>query len=38
MSDNTNIYADKVELDLLRKKMKISMNNQNDNIQITGKY
>ena len=27
MSDNTNIYADKVELDLLRK-MKISMNNQ----------
>ena len=36
MSDNTNIYADKVELDLLRKKMKISMNNQNDNIQITG--
>ncbi|WP_440923056.1 hypothetical protein [Candidatus Pelagibacter sp.] len=38
MSDNTNIYADKVELDYLRKKMKISMNNQNDNIQITGKY
>ena len=38
MSDNTKIYADKVELDLLRKKMKISMNNQNDNIQITGKY
>ena len=38
MSDNTKIYADKVELDLLRKKMKISMNNQMDNIQITGKY
>ena len=38
MSDNTKIYADKVELDLLRKKMKISMNNQNDNIKITGKY
>jgi len=38
MSDNTKIYADKVELDLLRKKMKIAMNNQNDNNQITGKY
>ena len=38
MSDNTKIYADKVELDLLRKKMKISMNNQMDNIQITVKY
>ena len=38
MSDNTNIYADKVELDLLRKKMRISMVNQNDNVQITGKY
>ena len=38
MNTNTKIYADKVELDLLRKKMKISMINQNDNIQITGKY
>ena len=37
-NNNTKIYADKVELDLLRKKMKISMNNQNDNIQITGEY
>ncbi len=38
MNRNTKIYADKVELDLLKKKMKISMVNQNDNIQITGKY
>tara|TARA_Y100000768_G_C23908041_1_gene648550 strand:+ start:525 stop:1127 length:603 start_codon:yes stop_codon:yes gene_type:complete len=38
MNNNTEIYADKVELDLLTKKMKISMINQNDNIQITGKY
>ena len=37
-NNNTKIYADKVELDLLKKKMKISMNNQNDNIQITGEY
>ena len=38
MNNNAEIYADKVELDLLKKKMKISMINQNDNIQITGKY
>ena len=38
MNRNTKIYADKAELDLLKKKMKISMVNQNDNIQITGKY
>ena len=38
MNGNTKIIADKVELDLLRKKMKISMINQNDEIQITGKY
>jgi len=38
MNNNTEIYADKVELDLLKKKMKISMINQNDNIQIIGKY
>ena len=38
MNNNTEIYADKVELDLLKKKMKISMINQNDNIQIKGKY
>lgn len=38
MNNNTEIYADKVELDLSKKKMKISMINQNDNIQIIGKY
>tara|TARA_B100001121_G_C18617053_1_gene587428 strand:+ start:545 stop:1141 length:597 start_codon:yes stop_codon:yes gene_type:complete len=38
MNNNTKMYADKVELDLLKKKMKITMDNQNDNIQITGKY
>ena len=38
MNNNTKIYADKVELDYLSKKMKISMINQNDNIQIFGKY
>ena len=38
MNNNTKIYADKVELDFLRKKMKISMINQNDDVQIIGKY
>ena len=38
MNNETKLYADKVELDLLKKKMKITMNNQNDNVQITGKY
>lgn len=38
MNNETKMYADKVELDLLKKKMKITMNDQNDNIQITGKY
>lgn len=38
MNNETKMYADKVELDLLKKKMKITMNNQNDNVQITGKY
>ncbi len=38
MNNNTKIYADKVEIDFLRKKMKISMINQNDNVQVTGKY
>jgi lipopolysaccharide assembly outer membrane protein LptD (OstA) len=38
MNKDTKMYADKVELDLLKKKMKITMHNQNDDIQITGKY
>jgi len=38
MNKNTKMYADKVELDYLRKKMRVSMINQNDNVQISGKY
>ena len=38
MNNNTKIYADKVELDYLKKKMRISMINQNDNVKIFGKY
>ena len=38
MNGDTKIYADKVELDYLRKKMRISMIDQNDNVQIFGKY
>ena len=38
MNSNTKIYADKIELDYLRKKMRISMVNKNDNVQISGKY
>ena len=33
-----NGFADKVEIDLLSKKLKISMINKNDKVQITGKY
>ena len=35
---NTEIYADKAEIDLLNKKMKISMINQKDKVKISGKY
>ena len=38
MNNDTKIYADKVELDYLRKKMRISMIDKNDNVQIFGKY
>ena len=38
MNSNTKIYADKIELDYLKKKMRISMVNKNDNVQISGKY
>ena len=38
MNNNTKMYADKVELDYLRKKMRVSMLDQNDNVQISGKY
>ena len=37
-SKNTEIYADKVEINLLYKKLKISMINNKDKVKITGKY
>tara|TARA_B100001057_G_scaffold491584_1_gene582150 strand:- start:647 stop:1234 length:588 start_codon:yes stop_codon:yes gene_type:complete len=38
MNNNIKMYADKVILDYLKKKMRISMTNQNDNVQISGNY
>tara|TARA_B100000123_G_scaffold268852_1_gene244071 strand:+ start:423 stop:1022 length:600 start_codon:yes stop_codon:yes gene_type:complete len=38
INKDTKINADKVEIDLLLKKLKISMINKNDKVQITGKY
>ena len=35
---NANIVADKIELDFENKKMKISMDKQDDKIEIVGKY
>ena len=35
---NTEIYADKIEINLLYKKLKISMINKEDKVKITGKY
>ena len=35
---DTTIYADKVVIDLLNKKLKISMISKKDKVQITGKY
>ena len=37
-SKNTEIYADKVELNLSNKKLKISMINNKDKVKITGEY
>ncbi len=37
-SKNTEIYADKVEINFLHKKLKISMINNKDKVKITGKY
>ncbi len=34
----TKVIADKVEINLMSKKLKISMNNQNDKVEIKGKY
>ncbi len=38
INENTNIFADKVEIDLISKKLKISMKNKKDRVFITGKY
>jgi lipopolysaccharide assembly outer membrane protein LptD (OstA) len=38
INKNTKINADKVEIDLLDKKLKISMINKNDKVRITSKY
>ncbi len=38
VNENTKIKADKVEIDLLNKKLKISMINKKDKVNITTKY
>jgi len=38
VNENTKIKADKVEIDLLDKKLKISMINKKDKVSITSKY
>ena len=38
VNKNTNIKADKVEIDLIYKKLKISMINKNDKVSITSRY
>ena len=38
LNENTKIKADKVEIDLLDRKLKISMINQKDKVNITSKY
>ena len=38
VNENTKIKADKVEIDLLNKKLKISMINKKDKVNITSKY
>ena len=38
VNKNTKIKADKVEIDLLNKKLKISMINKKDKVNITSKY
>ena len=38
VDENTKIKADKVEIDLLDKKLKISMINKKDKVKITSKY
>ena len=38
VNENTKIKADKVEIDLLDKKLKISMINKKDKVSIISKY
>ena len=38
INENTKIKADKVEIDLLDKKLKISMINKKDKVSIISKY
>ena len=38
VNEDTKIHADKVEIDLLYKKLKISMINKKDKVNITSKY
>tara|TARA_B100000900_G_scaffold368835_1_gene346305 strand:+ start:1687 stop:2190 length:504 start_codon:yes stop_codon:yes gene_type:complete len=38
LHNNTEIYADKAEIDLIDKRMKISMINQKDKVKISGEY
>ena len=38
VNENTKIKADKVEIDLLYKKLKISMINKKDKVNIISKY
>jgi len=38
INENTSIFADKVEIDLISKKLKISMREQKDRVFITSKY
>ena len=38
VNENTKIKADKVEIDLLYKKLKISMIDKNDKVNITSEY
>ena len=38
INENTSIFADKVEIDLISKKLKISMRDQKDKVFVTSKY
>ena len=38
MSLNTEIFADKIEIDIISKKLKLSMNNKSKEILVKGKY